>query len=137
MFNTSHALLFTSTLLKNYLQDLEYAQQQKFTRTAATLTVYIVLLQLIATSFGAIYKAKIEETQYVHLQQTEHQENTKDGVENLCVSPTTVVNMLRFLRVILTGAFYVCIIIIFIGVFDLTKTVADVRPSDRGDPVVL
>ena len=48
----------------------------------------------------------------------------------------TVVSFLRALGIMLQGAFMVCIVVIFVGIFSLSKGLPDVPPPARGDPMV-
>ena len=45
--------------------------------------------------------------------------------------------LFEIIRFLLQLAYYVAIVIIVIGIIDMTKTLPDVPPPSRGDPAVL
>jgi hypothetical protein len=104
---------------------LENSKQQDYARQAATATVYIVLLQVCTVAFRFHYMAGSEK------------KLSKEEEDALLVKPMTVVYFLHALGVMLQFAFMVCLVVLFVGIFSLSKALPDVAPPARGDPMVL
>ena len=103
---------------------MENSKQQDYARGAATATVYIILLQVCTVAFRFHYLEGMKN------------KLTKEEEEKMPIKRETVVSFLHALGIMLQGAFMVCIVVIFVGIFSLSKGLPDVPPPARGDPMV-
>ena len=147
--------------------DLENSSIQVWSSNAAFSTVYIKLLQMILIAFSSKYNAqRIENNVSLNntskdnvirkgttleagkgkndtdsmLEHGDGSNNTtdedRDGDEWF-FKIESLIFLFEIIRFLLQLAYYVAIVIIVIGIIDMTKTLPDVPPPSRGDPAVL
>ena len=150
-------VLLVFSLLRGKV-DLENSTIQPWAASAAIATVYIVLVQMCVTAFSIKYGAKMKQEAIVtkKIQSTTTTAGTgknasdrlvtdDDVVEEVvgnrgpasCIQSKTIVVILECLRIALHASFVVVVVVIVAGIMDNSKTLPDVPPPARGDPVVL